>query len=73
MGPDGKVAVSEDDNQQLCGTEDQVQELPHEKLMKVDEETSDNLTEEQYDIILELLGKMQLLLKRPLPIMPDRL
>ena len=39
-----------------------MQELPHEELLQVDEETqSDYLTEEQYDNILEMLGKVRLL------------
>ena len=56
---------SMDDDQQLCGTEGQVQELSHEELTPlVDEEISDHLTEKQYDNILEMLRKVQLLLEK---------
>ena len=56
--------LSKDDDQQLRGTEGQVQELPHEELLQVDEVTqSDYLIEEQYDNILEMLGKVRLLLE----------
>ena len=56
--------LSKDDDQELRGTEGQVQELPHEELLQVDEVTlSDYLTEEQYDNILEMLGKVRLLLE----------
>ena len=56
--------LSKDDDQQLHGTEGQVQELPHEESLQVDKETQcDCLTEEQYDNILEMLGKVRLLLE----------
>ena len=55
---------SMDDDQQLCGTEGQVQELSHEELTPLlDEEISDHLTENQYANILEVLRKVQLLLE----------
>ena len=48
---------SVDGDQQLCGTEGQGRELPHEESTPlVDEEISDYLTEEQYDNILEKKG-----------------
>ena len=41
-----------------------MQELPHEELLQVDKVTlSDYLTEEEYDNILEILGKVRLLLE----------
>ena len=55
--------LSKDEDQWLRGTEGQVQELPHEESVEVDKETSGDLTEEQYDHILEMLGKVQLLLE----------
>jgi hypothetical protein len=55
---------SKDDDQQLCGTEGQGQELPHdESTSLVDEETSDHLTEEQYNNILEMLTKVRVVLE----------
>ena len=55
-----------DDDQQLCGTEGQVQELPYEESLQIGEDPetqSDCLTEKQYDNILEMLGKIRLLLE----------
>ena len=44
---------SMDEDQQLCGTEGQVQELSHEELTPLlDEEISDRLTENLYGNIL---------------------
>ena len=48
---------SMNDDQQLCGTEGQVLEISHEESVQVDKDTSDDLTEEQYDRILEMLWK----------------
>ena len=56
---------SMDEDQQLRGTEGQVQELSHEELTPLlDEEISDHLTENQYANILEMLRKVQLLLEK---------
>ena len=49
---------SMDDDQQLRGTEGQVQELYHEEITPLlDEEISDHLTENRYANILEMLRK----------------